>query len=118
VSARFPPRLRGDRNFARERDLAADSSFEIALSEMRSTVRNGFGVPVGDGFGSTEGLVGKTCPDDDVFVFNTDLCIVELVDNLNRPVAPGSPAAKVLVTNLYNLTQPLITTTRSMSTPL
>ncbi len=65
-------------------------------------------MPVVDGFGSTEGLLGKTCPDDNVFVFNTDLCIVELVDDENRPVAPGVRSAKVLVTNLYNLTQPLI----------
>ena len=41
-------------------------------------------------------------------VFNTDLCIVELVDADNRPVTPGVPSAKVLVTNLYNATQPLI----------
>ena len=65
-------------------------------------------MPVLDSFGSTEGLVGKTGPDDDVFVFNTDLCIVELVDADNGPVEPGVPSAKVLVTNLYNLTQPLI----------
>ena len=58
--------------------------------------------------GSTEGLVGKTCADDDVFVFNTDFCIVELVDTENRPVPPGAPSAKVLVTNLYNRVQPLI----------
>jgi phenylacetate-CoA ligase len=43
-----------------------------------------------------------------VLVFNTDLCIVELVDSANQPVPPGVPSAKVLVTNLYNLTQPLI----------
>lgn len=41
-------------------------------------------------------------------VFNTDLCIVELVGADNRPVTPGAPSAKVLVTNLYNVTQPLI----------
>lgn len=43
-----------------------------------------------------------------MFVFNTDMCIVELVDADNRPVAPGVPSAKVLVTNLYNHVQPLI----------
>ena len=29
-------------------------------------------------------------------LFNTDLCIVDLVDADNRPVAPGVPSAKVL----------------------
>ena len=36
------------------------------------------------------------------------MCIVELVDADNRPVPPGVPSARVLVTNLTNLTQPLI----------
>ncbi|MFY1621305.1 phenylacetate--CoA ligase family protein, partial [Micromonospora sp. WMMD736] len=85
-----------------------NSTSETLLPEMRAAIRDAFGVPVVDAFGSTEGLVGKTCPDDDVFVFNTDVCIVELVDSENRPVAPGASSAKVLVTNLYNLTQPLI----------
>lgn len=87
---------------------AVSSTSETLLPEMRSAIRDAFGVPVLDGFGSTEGLVGKTCPNDPVLVFNTDRCIVELVDAQNRPVAPGTPSAKVLVTNLYNLAQPLI----------
>jgi phenylacetate-coenzyme A ligase PaaK-like adenylate-forming protein len=37
-----------------------------------------------------------------------DTCLAELVDEHNRPVAPGTPSARVLVTNLYNRTQPLI----------
>ncbi|WP_236981596.1 MULTISPECIES: phenylacetate--CoA ligase family protein [Mycobacterium] len=85
-----------------------NTTSETLLPEMRVSIREAFGVPVFDGFGSTEGLVGKTGPDDDVFAFNTDMCIVELVDADNRPVAPGVPSAKVLVTNLYNLVQPLI----------
>ncbi len=87
---------------------AVSSTSETLLPEMRCAIRSAFGVPVLDGFGSTEGLVGKTCPDDEVLVFNTDLCIVELVDADYRPVAPGTPSAKVLVTNLYHWTQPLI----------
>jgi phenylacetate-CoA ligase len=83
-------------------------SSEMLLPEMRSAIRVAFDAPVFDLFGSTEGLVGKTGPDDDVFAFNTDMCIVELVDAENRAVPIGVPAAKVLVTNLYNLAQPLI----------
>lgn len=84
------------------------STSETLLPELRSAVRAAFDAPVSDGFGSTEGLFGKTGPDDDVFAFNTDMCVVELVDADNRPVPVGVPAARVLVTNLYNLTQPLI----------
>jgi phenylacetate-CoA ligase len=83
-------------------------SSETMLPEMRSLIADAFGVPVLNFFACTEGLAGKAMPDDDVFVFNTDTCIIELVDADNRPVPPGIPSAKVLVTNLTNLTQPLI----------
>jgi phenylacetate-CoA ligase len=81
---------------------------ETLLPEMRSAIREAFGVPVADSFACTEGLVGKAAPDDATFAFNTDMCIVEVVDADNRPTPIGEPAAKVLVTNLHNLTQPLI----------
>ena len=55
-----------------------------------------------DTFGSTEGLVGASAPDDDVITFAEDGCIIELVDENHRPVAPGTPSASVLVTNLSN----------------
>lgn len=84
------------------------STSETLHPEMRATIRSAFGVPVYDGFGTTEGLFGKTGPDETTFVFNSDMCIIELVDDANNPVAPGTPSTKVLLTNLYNLTQPLI----------
>ncbi len=83
-------------------------SSETLLPEMRSVISDVFGVPVLDMFACTEGLVGKAAPNDDVFVFNTDMCIVEFVDADYRPVPPGIPSAKALVTNLFNLVQPLI----------
>ncbi len=103
-------RLAAEANAGRLRiaPRAVSSTSETLLPELRCAIRDAFGVPVLDGFGSTEGLVGKSSPDQDVMVFNTDLCIVELVDTEYRPVAPGTPSAKVLVTNLYNRTQPLI----------
>jgi phenylacetate-coenzyme A ligase PaaK-like adenylate-forming protein len=84
------------------------SSSETLLPEMRSVISDVFGAPVLDTFACTEGLVGKAAPDDDVFVFNTDMCIVEFVDADYRPVPPGVPSAKALLTNLFNLAQPLI----------
>jgi phenylacetate-CoA ligase len=36
------------------------------------------------------------------------MCLAELVDSGNQPVSEGATSAKVLVTNLHNLTQPLI----------
>lgn len=81
---------------------------ETLTAELRTAIRTGFGVPVINTFGSTEGLIGSSLPDDDVLTFAEDGCIVELVDADDRPVATGTPAAAVLITVLENRLQPLI----------
>jgi phenylacetate-coenzyme A ligase PaaK-like adenylate-forming protein len=81
---------------------------ETLTADQRTRISAGFGAPVVDTFGSSEGLVATTPPDDEVHTVAEDGCIVELVDAANRPVPPGTPSAKVLVTNLYNHIQPLI----------
>jgi hypothetical protein len=43
-----------------------------------------------------------------VLSFASDMCIAELADEGNQPVPDGTPSAKVLLTGLYNHTQPLI----------
>ena len=77
-------------------------------SELRDRVSAGFGVPVVDQFASTEGVAGMTAPGGNTVALASDVAIVELVDDDNRPVPPGVASAKVLVTNLFNHTQPLI----------
>lgn len=84
------------------------STSETLTADMRSTISDAFGAPVIDTFGSTEGLVGATAPSECVLTFNSDMCIVELVDENNQPVTPGVASAKVLLTNLSNAIQPLI----------
>lgn len=81
---------------------------ELLTGEDRATITAAFGVPVIDQFVCTEGLVGQSEPDGSVITFASDMCIVELVDDANRPVERGEVASKILVTNLHNLTQPLI----------
>lgn len=39
---------------------------------------------------------------------NDELAILEVVDTDNRPVPHGTPGSKVLLTNLYNMAQPII----------
>ena len=84
------------------------STSETLLPEARAEITAAFGIPVVNSFASTEGLMGSSAPGGDVLMFNSDMCIIELVDAGNRLVGPGVPSAKVLVTNLYNLAQPLI----------
>src|SRR4029078_3893451 len=74
----------------------------------RIAVTEAFGVPVIDLFASTEGLVGHSEPGEAVLTFAGDTCIAECVDDEGRPVPDGTTSSKVLVTNLHNLTQPII----------
>jgi phenylacetate-CoA ligase len=74
----------------------------------RAVISDAFGLPLIDQFTSTEGLVGHSDPGGAVLRFASDMCLAELVDSDNQPVPDGTPSAKVLLTNLYNHTQPLI----------
>lgn len=73
-----------------------------------AVIERGFGVPVTNTFGCSEGLFGASEPGGSVLTFATDICLAEPVDDDNRPVPPGVPSAKVLLTRLSNLTQPLV----------
>jgi phenylacetate-coenzyme A ligase PaaK-like adenylate-forming protein len=84
------------------------SSSENLTPEVRARIEQAFGVPVIDLYGSTEGLVGLSAPGQAVLDFASDGCIVEPVDEHDRPVGPGEPSASVLITNLSNQAQPLI----------
>jgi len=106
IVARLAPEQRAGRLRITPRSVTCAG--ETLTPEFRTAIADAFGVPTSDIFTSTEGLFGAAGPDDEVLVFNSDLCIAELVDQENRPVPAGVPSAKVLVTNLYNLTQPLI----------
>jgi phenylacetate-coenzyme A ligase PaaK-like adenylate-forming protein len=81
---------------------------ENLLPEWRAAIADGFGVPVSNTYGSTEGLIGAAEPGEDAFQFNSDVCIVELVDADDQPVPAGTASAKILLTNLANHAQPLI----------
>jgi phenylacetate-CoA ligase len=103
-------RLAGEQNAGR---LAiapklVNCTAETLLPHARSAIRAAFGAPVMNTFATSEGLVGSSWPDEPTITLGTDGCIVELVDADCRPVPPGSPSAKALVTNLYNYLQPLI----------
>ena len=88
--------------------MTLTATSELVTPEDRAIIKEAFGVPLINGFASTEGLMGGSLPDDEAIVLAEDGTIVELVDEDDRPVAPGTPSAKVLVTNLSNHLQPLI----------
>jgi phenylacetate-CoA ligase len=81
---------------------------EMLTDAARLAIADGFGVPPVNTFASTEGLVGHSDPGGTELTFASDMCLTELVDSGGRPVPPGTPSARVLVTNLHNFSQPMI----------
>ena len=88
--------------------LAITCTSETLRPDVRDLLQRAFGVPPTNTFGSTELLVGHSEPGDRVLSFASDACIVEPVDEHDRPVPVGVPSTAILVTNLVNTTQPLI----------
>lgn len=83
---------------------------EVRTEDMEREIREAWGIIPFNNYGMTEaGIVfGSDCSfHRGVHVFE-DLFIVEVVDENNRAVIDGLPGHKLLITNLFNNTQPLI----------
>jgi phenylacetate-coenzyme A ligase PaaK-like adenylate-forming protein len=81
---------------------------ELLTDGLRDRVRAVWGLEVRDEWGVSEGVFALPCVPGRPLHLPDDLCIIEPVDAGGRVVAPGTPAARILLTNLYNRTQPLI----------
>jgi phenylacetate-CoA ligase len=84
------------------------TSSELRTPAMTERIAAAFGVQSFDLYATTEGLFGSECEQHDGIHLFDDACIVENVDDDGRPVPPGTPGARVLITNLHNLVQPII----------
>ena len=103
-------RLARERSAGRLRisPVSVTTASETLRPDQRAVITAAFGAVLVNTFGASEGLVGVSPPDDPVVTFASDCCIAEPVDENDRPVPPGTSSAAVLVTNLFNHTQPLI----------
>jgi phenylacetate-coenzyme A ligase PaaK-like adenylate-forming protein len=81
---------------------------EQCTDEARAAVAAAWGVEIYDYWGCSEGIYAFPCRAGTAMHLPDDLAIIEPVDRHGNVVAPGQPADKILLTNLYNLTQPLI----------
>jgi phenylacetate-coenzyme A ligase PaaK-like adenylate-forming protein len=88
--------------------LVATTS-EVQTADMRRRMGQAWGLEPLDFYGTTEALVvaagrgGQAGMD-----ILEDLVVVEVVDQRDRPVPPGVPGHKVLLTSLVNRVQPLL----------
>lgn len=79
---------------------------EVVDDSLRERTRRVLGVEIRDNYGSTEGFISWQCPAGNYHV-NAEHVRVEIVDENDRPVAPGQ-MGRVLITTLENRLMPLI----------
>jgi phenylacetate-CoA ligase len=82
---------------------------EVLTAEMRKRIVAAFGRTPFNGYGATEtGYIAFECDHHAGLHVFEDQVLIEVVDDEYRPVPPGEPGSRLLVTNLFNRTQPLI----------
>lgn len=84
------------------------SSADVLTDETRNLIVQAWGQQPHNEYAATEtAVIAAECEYGRLHV-SEDLLIVENVDDLNNPVPPGEFGSKLLVTVLFNRTQPLI----------
>ncbi len=82
---------------------------EVLTERARARIERAFGLKVFNNYATGEcTFLTNACRTDDGAHINADHAILEVVDADNQPVPPGTPGAKVLITNLANTVQPFI----------
>jgi len=81
---------------------------ELRTPEMTDRIVEAFGVRPFDMYANTEGLWGLECERHEGIHLFEDAALLENVDEDGRPVPPGEPGARLLITGLYNMVQPVI----------
>jgi phenylacetate-coenzyme A ligase PaaK-like adenylate-forming protein len=84
-------------------------SSEVVTESVRRRIGEAWGTEPIELYSSTETLVmASEAPERVGLHVSEDLVVLEVVDERNRPVPPGVPGHKVLVTSLVNRALPLI----------
>jgi phenylacetate-CoA ligase len=81
---------------------------EVCTPPVREAVRSAWGIEASEFWGCSEGTYAFPCGVGEGFHVADDLVILEPADADGNVVPYGQPAERLLLTNLYNLTQPLI----------
>jgi phenylacetate-CoA ligase len=84
-------------------------SSEAVTADVRRRVRQAWAIEPVTGYAATEApAIATSSPEHPELEIAEDALVLEIVDEDGKPVAPGRPGAKVLLTNLINYAQPLI----------
>jgi phenylacetate-CoA ligase len=81
---------------------------EVCTPPVREAVRSAWGIEASEFWGCSEGTYAFPCGVGEGMHVADDLVILEPADADGNVVPYGQPAERLLLTNLFNLTQPLI----------
>lgn len=88
---------------------AVSTSAEVRTAEMERRMREAWGIVPFNRYGMTEvASFGSECVEHRGIHAFEDMFLFEVVDDDYRPVPDGAAGRKLLVTNLFNYTQPLV----------
>jgi phenylacetate-CoA ligase len=86
-----------------------ETAGELRTEEMTRAIRDAWGVEPTNTYALSEtGCAAWSCQEANALHVCEDACILEPVDAEGRPVPPGQPGERLLVTSLLNNTQPVI----------
>lgn len=81
---------------------------ELLGSEVRDACREAWGVNVTDMYSTQElGYIALQCPDGEQYHVQSEVLLVEVLNDLGRPCGPGE-TGRVVVSTLHNFAMPLL----------
>jgi putative adenylate-forming enzyme len=80
---------------------------EVLDPQVREELTDTFGAPVRELYQASEGIMASSCRQGRLHI-NEDFVAVQLYDEAGRPARPGEPSRRMVVTDLYRHTQPII----------
>jgi phenylacetate-CoA ligase len=82
---------------------------EVCTEDMKNKIKDAWGITPFNSYAMTEmPFLGTTCSHNKGIHVFEDMTVLEVVDENNRPVPDGVLGHKILITNLFSYTQPII----------
>jgi putative adenylate-forming enzyme len=80
---------------------------EVLEPQVREELAATFGAPIRELYQASEGIMASSCREGRLHI-NEDFIAVQLYNEAGRPTVPGEPSRRMVVTDLYRRTQPII----------
>ena len=82
---------------------------EVCTEDMKNKIKDAWGITPCNSYAITEmPFLATTCSHNKGIHVFEDMAVLEVVDENNRPVPDGVLGHKILITNLFSYTRPII----------